>query len=188
MLGESAEVRSEPTARSYEVRSFHEAAHAVAAIQLMMLGVTARVKHDQSTRGIPTDADTSFACPALIDEPPQRALQRRLVVMLAGPEWELFSAVRSTRRQILRGQRDDRIAVIHVIKQLRNLCGMRGRALRKCIEDAWNEAGAIRECKNHHVVRIADALQASGTLDDSQLRVLFAQSSFEQSGLQSSGK
>lgn len=188
MLGESAEVRSQPPAKSYDVRSFHEAAHAVAAIELMMLGVTARVKHDQSTRGIPTDADISFACPALIDEPPQRALQRRLVVMLAGPEWELFSAVRSTRRQILREQRDDRSAVIHVIKQLRNLCGMRGSALRKCIEDAWNEAGAIRECKNHHIVRIADALQASGTLDDSQLRVLFAQSSFEGPGLQLSGK
>jgi hypothetical protein len=120
--------------------------------------------------------------------PPWRALQRKLVVMLAGPEWEVFAAVRSTRRQILREQRDDRIAVIHVLKQLRNLCGVHGRALKKCIEDAWNEAGAIRECKNHHIVRIADALQAFGTLDDSQLRGLFAQSSFEGPGLQSSGK
>src|ERR1700730_15195997 len=151
-------------AKSYDVRSFHEAAHAVAAIALMMLGVTARIKHDQSMRGIPTDADISFACPTLIDEPPWRALQRRLVVMLAGPEWELFAAVRSTRRQILREQRDDCIAVIHIIKQLRNLCGLRGRALRKCIEDAWNEAGTIRECRNHHIVSIADALEASGAL------------------------
>jgi hypothetical protein len=170
------------------VSSFHEAAHAVAAIELMMLGVSARIRRDKSTRGIPTDADISFACPNLVDEPPWRALQRKLVVMLAGPEWELFAAVRSTRRQILQEQRDDRIAVIHIIKQLRNLCGVHGRALKKCIEDAWNEAGNIRESRNHHIVRIADALQASGALNDSQLRVLFAQSSFEGPGIQLSRK
>ena len=168
------------------VNSFHEAAHAVAAIELMMLGVTARIRRDQSTRGIPTDADVSFACPNLVDEPPWRALQRKLVVMLAGPEWELFAAVRSTKRQILREQRDDAIAVIRVIKQLRNLCGVRGGALKKCIEDAWHEAGTIRESRNHQILRVADALQTSGALNDSQLRVLFAQSSFEGSGTQSS--
>lgn len=107
MPGESAEAHNQPVANSYDVRSFHEAAHAVAAIELMMLGVIARIRGNASIRGVRTDGDTSFGCTALFDEPPRRTLQRRLVVILAGTEWELFATVRSTRRQILREQRDD---------------------------------------------------------------------------------
>jgi hypothetical protein len=96
--------------------------------------------------------------------------------MLAGPEWELFAAVRSSRRKVLREQRDDSIAIVEVIRQLRNQCGMRGRALRAFIEDAWNEATRIRLLRNDQRLQIAMALDARGVLSDSELREIFAQS------------
>jgi len=158
------------------VRAFHEAAHAVAAIELGMVEVMVRIGPDGSVSGVETDADISFACPALHDEPRSRTLQRRLIVILAGPEWELFAAVQSRRRQVLREQRSDCIAIVKVIRQLRNLCGMHGRALKRCIEDAWNEAASIRVLRNDQLMNIAAVLDASGALDDSELRSLFAQS------------
>ena len=184
MVRESLEAHNQSAANSYEVRSFHEAAHAVAAIDLMMVGVTARIGANASSRSVRTDGDTTFGCAALFDELPERTLQRRLVVILAGPEWELFASVQSTRRQILREQRDDRIAVLQVIKQLRRLCGLRGGTLKECVEDAWNEARSIRERRSDHINKIAVTLQESRMLDDSQLRLLFAQSSFDQSSVQ----
>jgi hypothetical protein len=155
--------------------SFHEAAHAVAAIELGMCQITVRIAPERSMSGVQTDADISFACSTLGNEPLWRTLQRRLTVMVAGPEWELFSAVQSSRRQVLREQRADRIAIVGVIRQLRNLCVMHGRTLRNCIEDAWNEAAHIRGLRNCQLVTIALALDASGSLTDSELRALFAQ-------------
>jgi hypothetical protein len=155
--------------------SFHEAAHAVAAIELGMREITVRIIRDRSISGVQIDADISFACPTLGNEPLWRTLQRRLTVMLAGPEWELFSAVQSNRKRVLREQRADRIAIVGVIRQLRNQCVMHGRTLRNCIEDAWNEAAHIRILRNGQLVTIALALDASGALSDSELRALFAQ-------------
>jgi hypothetical protein len=155
--------------------SFHEAAHAVAAIELEMCEITVRIAPDRSVSGVQTDADISFDCPTLGNEPLWRTLQRRLTVMLAGPEWELFSAVRSSMRQVLREQRADRIVIIGVSRQLRNLCVMRGRTFRNCIENAWNEAAHIRGLRNGQLVTIALALDASGALSDSESRALFAQ-------------
>jgi len=155
------------------VRSFHEAAHAVAAIELGMLDVTVRLVPNRSVRGVSTDADITFVCPALSNEPASRTLERRLIVMLAGPEWELFAALRSSRRQILREQRDDGIAILKVIRDLRNHCGMHGRVLKGCIEDAWKEATRIRSLRNDQLINIAEALDARGVLDDSELRAFF---------------
>jgi hypothetical protein len=95
--------------------------------------------------------------------------------MLAGPEWEVFAAVGSSRRKVFREQRDDRIAIVHVLRELRNRCGMHGRALKDCIESAWSEAASIRSLRNEQLINIAQALEAHGVLNDSELRAFFAE-------------
>ena len=44
-------------------------------------------------RGVKTDADTTYSCPQLYNEPTWRTLQRKLVVGLAGPAWEAFGEI-----------------------------------------------------------------------------------------------
>lgn len=124
----------------------------------------------RQARGASTDGDITFVCPVLCNESASRTLERRLIVMLAGPEWELFAAVQSSRRQVLMTA-----LLSSRISQTCGIGGMHRRALKSCIEDAQQEAAHIRSLRNDRLINIAPALDTRGVLDDSELRAFFTQ-------------
>jgi hypothetical protein len=171
------------------ISCFHEAAHAVAAIETLMIGISVRVTRGVSAREVKTDADISFACPMIFDEPLWRLLQRKLVVILAGADWDVEMSTNreglsthALRRMILRDQKDDRLAAVAIIRDLRLLCGLRGRELRLRIESAWSEVRMTRHRKEYHLTTIAETLQRLTVLDDSLLRALYATVSIDHPG------
>jgi hypothetical protein len=162
---------------SVDERGLHEAAHAVAAIESKMLGITVCLVHRRSQRGIPTDADITYSCPVLDQEPSWGALQRRLFVILAGPAWEAFTGVTDrTCQTALKKQRDDRLAALNIVRRLVR-SGLQGDDLKRVVSETWQAVSELITRSNQQIVAISTELENLDQLNDSQIRLIYAQTS-----------
>ena len=158
-------------------RTLHEAAHAVAAVDQMMLGISVQLMPRRSERGIQTSADTAYFCPHLFAEPLWQLLQRRLTVVLAGPAWEAHSAGEDDDcAPALQRETDDRLAAKKIIRELYR-AGIRGSSLKQCVRDSWKIARTLPTSRSAQIMAICDALQKYSALDDAQIRMFYAMSS-----------
>ncbi len=136
-------------------RGLHEAAHAVAAVEAMMVGITVRLVHGRSRRNVITDADITYSCPQLHEEPLWGTLRRRLFVVLAGPAWEAFMSVKATGCQAeLEKQRDDRLAALSIVRQLVS-SGIKGDDLKHMVAEAWAAALELMTKSNQQIMAIS---------------------------------
>lgn len=159
-------------------QSFHEAAHAVLAVRLGMLDVGARLGAGLSETGVPTDADAVNTFYLFPGEIPTRMLQRRLIVALAGPVWEVFSdPMLRPASYHLAMQKVDRAKAKQIVREVRKHCGLRRSNLKVWERHAWDEASRLVIQENHNIILVAEELEKSGKIEDSGIRALMGSNS-----------
>ena len=157
-----------------EIGAFHEAAHAIAAIEMGMLSIDLLLGSHLSPRNVPLDGSTGYACPILDNESELERLQRRMVVILAGIAWEQFSTYGRSLSEIVRSQRDDRLAALSIFREARKRKLATRTEIKHWLTQAWERANAILKDKNSAIIEVGLALSAMSTMDDSTLRSLVA--------------
>jgi hypothetical protein len=161
------------------IASLHEAAHGIAAVEMAMLAIDLRLGSHLSIRGIPVDGSTGYECPILAGESELQMLQRRMVVILAGPAWEESSAVKQTLSEIFQSQRDDRLAAVAIIRYARKRYRLAGTELRKWLTQAWETAKRILNQNNSAIISVGEHLTGRSSLRDSDLRFIVGFSSVQ---------
>jgi hypothetical protein len=162
-----------------EIGAFHEAAHAVAAVEMGMVAIDLRLGSHLSPRNIPLDGSTGYACPVMHRESELERLQRRMIIILAGIAWEEFSSAQRNRIAIIRRQRDDTLAAFNIVSELMKRYGLGKGDRRQWLTQAWEKANAIINQKNGAIINIGVSLSALKIMDDSTLRFLVATATLE---------
>jgi hypothetical protein len=157
-----------------EIGAFHEAAHGVAAVETGMVAIDLRLGSHLSPRNIHVDGSTGYAWPILENESELELLRRRMIVILAGIAWEQFSTHGRSLSEIVRSQRDDRLAALSIFREARKRKLATRTEIKHWLTQAWERANAILKDKNSAIIEVGLALSAMSTMDDSTLRSLAA--------------
>jgi|SRR5579859_465959 len=173
-----------PTEDANLNRFFHEAAHAVAAVRMGMLQITIRDENRKSERSaVSTDANITYSCLLFDGESTLDMLRRKLCATLAGPAWEAVSNLKvgvnpkDEYHSALKAQRDDDTAVAVIRNRLGREANLLDHEIEQIITEVWHNAVELIQSHSGHITMIGNAFNTYHSLDDSQIRMLFAQAS-----------
>jgi hypothetical protein len=144
-----------------------------------MLAIDLRLGSHLSPRNVPIDGSTGYSCPILQGEPELQRLQRRMIVILAGIAWEVFSSPGRNLLAILRSQRDDSLAAFRIGRELLKRHRLGRLERRQWLSQAWERANAILSLNNNAIIKVGEMLSAIQIMDDSTLRFLVASATRE---------